>query len=68
MKKAMILVILALLALSVFGCTPKTTAPAGEETELTADIAGIDELDADLDMSELESLDSEFAELESLFS
>lgn len=68
MRKAIILVVLALLLSTVFGCAPSTVVPAEQDTELTADIAGIGEIDAELDMSELEDLDKEFAELESLFS
>ena len=68
MKKAIILIVLALLLSTVLGCAPKTVVPSEQDTEITADIIGIDELDAELDISELEDLDKDFAELESLFS
>ena len=65
-SKLIALAALALLLVSAFGCAPASAPESG--TEMDSEISGLDNLDAELDMSELEELDKEFAELESLFS
>jgi len=60
---------IALLLSAVLGCAPaEPESGVSEETEIGADMSGIEEMDSELDMSELESLEQEFAELEALFS
>ena len=60
----------SLVFVLVTGCTKGPLAPSAEDvpTEIDDDLSGLDELDTDLDLSELESLDQEFADLEAMFS
>lgn len=66
------LVIVAVLALLVLAGCGKQAAPAAPTatdnavSDITGDVSGLDELEADLDTSELNSLDQELADLESL--
>lgn len=69
MKKIILLALIALVLSNLLvGCVQEKPEEKAGETEITADIADIEELDSDLDISELESLDQEFADLEELFS
>ena len=65
-NKLMALAVLAFLLVSAFGCAPIVPAEGG--TEISSDISMLDDLDAELDMSELDDLEQEFAEIETLFS
>jgi hypothetical protein len=67
------LVIVAALALLVVAGCARQAGPAGAPTatdnavsDVTGDVTGLDELEADLDVSELSSLDQELADIESL--
>ncbi len=72
MKKIIILA-LSVVVLAVFltGCA-KQEAPADTTTAVSTDIdddmSGFDELDIELDITELDSIDQELADLENLFS
>ncbi len=66
MKNIIALAVLALLLVSAFGCAPIVPAEGG--TDIDSDISMLDDLDAELDIGELEDLEKEFADLEGLFS
>jgi len=70
MKKVITLALLTMLVLVVFGGCAKGPGPlaADVSTDIDDDLLGLNELDTDLDLSELDNLDAEFADLENLFS
>jgi hypothetical protein len=73
MKKTIIAALTALFLLNIMaGCAPtEEEAPQAaepEQTEISADLEGINDIDSELNISELESLEQELAELEELFS
>ncbi len=69
MKRTLIFAIVSLLVVSALltGCAQPPAGPA-ERTELDDDFKVLEELDTDLDISELDSLEQEFADLEAIFS
>lgn len=66
------LVIAAVLALLVIaGCAPKAAAPAAPATDkavadVSTGVSELDQLTADLDTSDLNTLDQELADIQSL--
>ncbi len=75
MKKSIVLVFALLIAsILISGCakTESQAAPADETgADLTADIeseiAALEDLDAEIDLSELDGIDGELDEIDSLF-
>jgi len=66
-------VIVAVLALLMVAGCARQAGPAGAPTatdsavsDVGGDVSGLDELEADLDTSELSSLDQELADIETL--
>jgi outer membrane lipoprotein-sorting protein len=72
MEKAITFALAALVLLALASGCAQQPAPGPSEgpvsTEMDDELSGLDELDTDLDISELDSLDAEFAELEAMFS
>ena len=61
--------VIALAFAALTGCASGPgPAAADVSTDIDGDLAGLDELDTDLDLSELDSLENEFADLEAMFS
>lgn len=76
MKKIIVLALAAVvLSALITGCAEQEAAPSGDGeaaqvdgTEITDDISGVEELDTELDTTELDSIDQELTELDNLFS
>jgi hypothetical protein len=73
MKKSIVLVFTLLIAsILISGCAKTESQTAAEtDTYLTADIeseiAALEDLDAEIDLSELDGIDGELDEIDSLF-
>lgn len=72
MKRAAVF-ILALIVLSAFfsGCAREKESNQQvsiQDTELSEELDDVEDIDSELDLSELEELESEFSELENMFS
>ncbi len=70
MRSILVVAMLALLVIA--GCAPKAMAPAGPTATDTAiesvsdEVTGLDALEQDMDLSDLDSLDQELADIDTL--